>query len=52
MNLLEIDSILEHRPLLHCEPKYDAIVCLKCNNNFSSKRIALHFIESPKKCMT
>ena len=42
MNHSEVDSIIEHHPLLRCEPKYGAIVCLECNNDFPSKRIALY----------
>jgi Orsellinic acid/F9775 biosynthesis cluster protein D len=35
-------SVLENRPLLRCEPKYGALVCLTCNNGFPRKRISLH----------
>ena len=37
-----MDSVLQHRPLLRCEPEYGAIVCLTCNNGFPKTRIARH----------
>ena len=43
MALPDRDSLPTLRPLVRCEPRYRALICLECESAFPITRIARHF---------